>query len=115
MDLGNIKSITLSLNKIILRKVKDKIERFKSNGITLSIWNRINWFFLYLSKFGNFEVNLINWNNRVKTSKQSEWNQFSLRTFKIFIFSFILLIRAALLLFYLLYNLLATSFALYIF
>jgi hypothetical protein len=37
MDLGNIKNITLSLNKIILRKVKDKVERFKSNGITLSI------------------------------------------------------------------------------
>ena len=37
LDLGNLKTITLSLNKINARKVKDRIEKFKDRGITLSI------------------------------------------------------------------------------
>ena len=37
-DLGEIRNITLSLNKINRRNVKNRLDEFVKRGITLSIW-----------------------------------------------------------------------------
>ena len=64
-DLGELRNITLSLNKINRRNVKTRLDDFIKRGITLSIWFKliaftfVNFYIYYISSLGDIKYQII--------------------------------------------------------